>query len=240
MAERPAYVIVVGGGKVGFYLTHRLLKAGYEVALIEKDRVRAGSIAAQLGSCSCLVGDGDEMAFLATSGIERADVLAAVTGDDEDNLVACQLAKWNFKVPHTIARVNNPSNVQLFQKLGVDIAVSATELILNEIDTALANNIDVQRLPLEGTDKGVVRLTVPAVDAAEAAGPAVPAGRAVGHRFTELAELASEQLLLLLRDGESVAVDTPLSVGDQVLILTERPTSDFQLESAQVLSPVRG
>jgi trk system potassium uptake protein TrkA len=227
MAERPAYVIVVGGGKVGFYLTHRLLKAGYEVALIEKDRVRAGSIAAQLGSCSCLVGDGDEMAFLATSGIERADVLAAVTGDDEDNLVACQLAKWNFKVPHTIARVNNPSNVQLFQKLGVDIAVSATELILNEIDTALANNIDVQRLPLEGTDKGVVRLTV-------------PAGRAVGHRFTELAELASEQLLLLLRDGESVAVDTPLSVGDQVLILTERPTSDFQLESAQVLSPVRG
>lgn len=227
MPERPAYVLVVGGGKVGFYLAHRLLKAGYEVALIEKDRTRAASISAQLGSCSCLVGDGDEMAFLATSGIERADVLAAVTGDDEDNLVACQLAKWNFKVPHTIARVNNPSNVQLFQRLGVDIAVSATELILNEIDTALANNSDAQRLPLEGTDKGVIRLTV-------------PAGPAVGHRFSELAELASEQLLLLLRDGEPVGADTELALGDQLVILTERPTADFQLESAAVLHPVSG
>ncbi len=225
MSDRPAYVIVVGGGRVGFYLTHRLLKAGYEVALIEKDRVRAASISAQLGSCSCLVGDGDEMAFLATSGIERADVLAAVTGDDEDNLVACQLAKWKFKVPHTIARVNNPSNVQLFQKLGVDIAVSATELILNQIDTALANNNDVQRLPLEGTDKGVVRVTV-------------PAGQAVGHRPSELEELASERLLLLLRDGGSVATDTPLEVGDQIVLLTERPTSSFQLETPRLLSRV--
>lgn len=225
MADRPAYVIVVGGGKVGFYLTHRLLKAGYEVALIEKDRARASSISAQLGSCACLVGDGDEMSFLATSGIERADVLAAVTGDDEDNLVACQLAKWNFKVPHTIARVNNPSNVQLFQKLGVDIAVSSTELILNEIDTALANNSDIQRMPLEGTDCAVVRLSV-------------PRGGAVGHRPADLREISSEQVLLLVRDGLEIAIDSPLQVGDQLVIYTDRPASDFLLDAPVLLSPV--
>ncbi|MHB1526791.1 MAG: potassium channel family protein [Candidatus Dormibacteria bacterium] len=224
MADRPAYVIVVGGGKVGFYLTHRLLTAGYEVALIEKDRARAASISAQLGSCACLVGDGDEMSFLATSGIERADVLAAVTGDDEDNLVACQLAKRKFRVPHTIARVNNPSNVQLFHRLGVDIAVSATELILNEIDTALATDSDVHRMALDGTDFALVRVTV-------------PVGTAVGHRFGELRDLAQEKVLLLLRDGHQVSAETALLPGDQVVLYTSRPSSDFLLEKAEALSP---
>ncbi|MDA8330242.1 MAG: TrkA family potassium uptake protein [Candidatus Dormibacteraeota bacterium] len=225
MAERPAYVIVVGGGKVGFYLTHRLLKAGYEVALIEKDRIRASSISAQLGSCACLVGDGDEMAFLATSGIERADVLAAVTGDDEDNLVACQLAKLNFKVPHTIARVNNPSNVPLFQKLGVDIAVSATELILNQIDTALVNSTDIERMPMEGTDRAVMRITV-------------PMGEAVGRRPSEVPAFARERVLLTLRDGQEVDGDSPLAVGDQILIFTDRPSSDFLLGTPTELAPI--
>ncbi|HUY55917.1 MAG TPA: TrkA family potassium uptake protein [Candidatus Nanopelagicaceae bacterium] len=223
MPERPAYVIVVGGGKVGFYLTHRLLTAGYEVALIEKDRVRAASISAQLGSCACLVGDGDEMAFLATSGIERADVLAAVTGDDEDNLVACQLAKRKFKVPHTIARVNNPSNVQLFHRLGVDVAVSATELILNEIDTALATDSDIHRMPLEGTEAALVRITV-------------PLGPAVGHPFGELRGLGQEKVLLLVRDGHQLSPETPLLAGDQIVIFTTRPSSDFLLEEAEALS----
>lgn len=226
MADRPAYVIVIGGGKVGYYLTHRLLRAGYEVALIEKDRARAASISAQLGSCSCLVGDGDEMAFLATSGIERADVVAAVTGDDEDNLVACQLAKRQFRVPHTVARVNNPSNVQLFQKLGVDVAVSATELILNEIDTALATHSDAQRLALEGTDSAVVRVSVPA--------------GAAGHPASELADLHSERILLLVRDGRAIDPSLPLEVGDQLVIYTQRPSSDFDLEAPKLLAPLSG
>ena len=215
MADRPAYVIVIGGGKVGYYLAHRLLRAGYEVALIEKDRTRAASISAQLGSCACLVGDGDEMAFLATSGIERADVVAAVTGDDEDNLVACQLAKRQFKVPHTVARVNNPSNVQLFQRLGVDVAVSATELILNEIDSALATNSDAQRLPLDGSRAGVVRLSVP------------PGGG--GRRAAETPELREERLLLLLRQGKEIPLDSVLEVGDQLVLYTGRPLPDLTI-----------
>ena len=185
------------------------------MALIEKDRTRAASISAQLGSCACLVGDGDEMAFLATSGIERADVVAAVTGDDEDNLVACQLAKRQFKVPHTVARVNNPSNVQLFQRLGVDVAVSATELILNEIDSALATNSDAQRLPLDGSRAGVVRLSVP------------PGGG--GRRAAETPELREERLLLLLRQGKEIPLDSVLEVGDQLVLYTGRPLPDLTI-----------
>src|SRR5207237_1009597 len=78
-----------------------------------------------------MVGDGDEMSFLATTGMERADVVVAVTGDDEDNLIACQLAKRKFKVPKTVARVNNPANVRIFKTLGVDRSLSATEVVLD-------------------------------------------------------------------------------------------------------------
>jgi trk system potassium uptake protein TrkA len=85
-----------------------------------------------------MVGDGDEMAFLATTGMERADVVVAVTGDDEDNLIACQMAKRKFDVPRTVARVNNPSNVRIFKTLGVDVALSATEVLLDLLERELA------------------------------------------------------------------------------------------------------
>src|SRR5918911_2130884 len=140
------YVIVVGGGKVGYYLTKHLLERGYEVTLIEKDPKRAETLTSQLGEV-VMVGDGDEMAFLATTGMERAEVMVAVTGDDEDNLVACQLAKRKFNVPKTVARVNNPANVHIFKTLGVDVALSATEVLLDLIERELGD--EVPRVPQE-------------------------------------------------------------------------------------------
>ncbi|HEX6547246.1 MAG TPA: TrkA family potassium uptake protein [Candidatus Dormibacteraeota bacterium] len=127
------YAIVIGGGKVGYYLARDLLDHGEEVTLVEKDSARADWLEGQLGSI-VMRGDGDEMAFLSTTGIERADVVLAVTGDDEDNLVALQLAKQSFNVPRTVARVNNPANVEIFKALGVDEAVSATEVLLGAIE----------------------------------------------------------------------------------------------------------
>ncbi|HZU17567.1 MAG TPA: TrkA family potassium uptake protein [Candidatus Dormibacteraeota bacterium] len=128
------YVIVIGGGKVGYFLSRDLLERGEEVTLVEKDPARAQWLESQLGSI-VMTGDGDEMAFLRTTGIDRADAVLAVTGDDEDNLVALQLAKREFNVPLTIARVNNPANVEIFKTLGVDEAVSATEILLNALET---------------------------------------------------------------------------------------------------------
>jgi trk system potassium uptake protein TrkA len=222
--ERPAYIIVIGAGKVGFYLSRHLLEGGYEVALIEKNPVRAAFVATQLGSCSCLVGDGDEMAFLATSGIERADVVAAVTGDDEDNLVACQLAKRQFTVPRTIARVNNPRNVQLFHQLGVDVAVSATELILGVIESGLATHDDVLQIPISGSEASLVRVTV-------------PKGQAVGRQAREITGLAAERLLLIVRSGREIPPETPLAAGDQIVLFTQRTASDFTLDMPELLSP---
>ena len=131
------YAIVIGGGKVGYYLARDLLERGDEVLLLEKDAARAEWLSSQLGSV-VLTGDGDEMSFLSTTGMDRADVVLAVTGDDEDNLVALQLAKKRFNVKRTIARVNNPANVQIFQALGVDQAVSATEVLLSALEPKLA------------------------------------------------------------------------------------------------------
>ena len=131
------YVIVIGGGKVGYYLSKHLQDRGYEVTLIEKDPRRAEVLNSVLGEI-VMVGDGDEMAFLATTGMERADVVVAVTGDDEDNLVACQLAKRKFNVPKTVARVNNPANVRLPVHIIAETSGEATAIAIRLGDLAFA------------------------------------------------------------------------------------------------------
>ncbi|TMG16268.1 MAG: TrkA family potassium uptake protein [Chloroflexi bacterium] len=138
------YLIVIGGGTVGYYLSRDLIERGEEVTLVEKDGARAEWLESQLGSI-VMRGDGDELSFLATTGIERADAVLAVTGDDEDNLVSCQLAKRKFHVPKTVARVNNPANVRIFKTLGVDVALSATEVLLDLIESELANKEPARR-----------------------------------------------------------------------------------------------
>jgi trk system potassium uptake protein TrkA len=130
------YLIVIGGGTVGYYLSRHLIERGEEVTLVEKDSTRAEWLESQLGSI-VMRGDGDELSFLATTGIERADAVLAVTGDDEDNLVALQLAKERFKVPRTIARVNNPANVAIFKMLGIDEAISATDVLLGALEPTI-------------------------------------------------------------------------------------------------------
>src|SRR6476620_7281432 len=136
-AARPwrlsVFVLVVGGGKVGYYLAKELIDSGHEVAVMEKDPTRARQIADEIGSI-VIARDGCEGKYLAEAGSNRADVVAAVTGDDEDNLVICQMAKHHFDVPRTIARVNNPKNEALFRHLGVDEIISPTRMILGSIE----------------------------------------------------------------------------------------------------------
>jgi trk system potassium uptake protein TrkA len=130
------YVIVIGGGTVGYYLSRHLLERGHEVTLIEKEGGRADWLESQLGSI-VMRGDGCEVKFMKQTGVERADAVLAVTAEDEDNLVALQLAKKHFNVKKTLARVNNPSNVEIFKTLGVDQAVSATEILLTALEQSL-------------------------------------------------------------------------------------------------------
>jgi trk system potassium uptake protein len=127
------YIIVVGGGRVGFYLCKELLEAGHEIVVLEKSERRARQIADELGSI-VLARDGCEGKHLAEAGANRAAIVAAVTGDDEDNMVICQMAKHHFQVPRTIARVNNPRNEALFRHLGVDEVISPTKMALGAIE----------------------------------------------------------------------------------------------------------
>ena len=106
---------------------------GHEVALMEKERARAQQITDEIGSV-VIAQDGCEGKYLNEAGANRADIVAAVTGDDEDNLVICQMAKHHFDVPRTIARVNNPKNEALFRHLGVDEIISPTRMILGSIE----------------------------------------------------------------------------------------------------------
>lgn len=132
-------IIIVGGGKVGYYLSKTLLSLHHKISMIESNRDICVKLADEL-NIPVFHGDATRIDVLKDAETSKADIFIAVTGLDEDNLIACQLAKNNFKVPKTIARVNNPKNSNVFITLGVDIPVSSTtviaDLIEEEVDYA--------------------------------------------------------------------------------------------------------
>ena len=130
------YIVIIGGGKVGFYLAKELVEANHEVLIIERNAAKCAEIQEELGEI-VMRGDGCEAAIQELAGSRRADLLLAVTGEDEDNLVASQVAKHVFNVPRLVARINNPKNQQIFHKLGIDSTVSATSAIMSHIEQEL-------------------------------------------------------------------------------------------------------
>ena len=143
MAPYQQYIIIVGAGKVGWNLARELLEKGSEVTLIESSRERYLTVEQELEH-NIQYGDASELWVLERAGISRADMVIAVTGDDEDNMLICQVAKEKYRVGQIIARVNNPRNRQHFDLLGIKPSVSATDLILRLsihvlIDIVMAN-----------------------------------------------------------------------------------------------------
>ena len=153
------YIIIVGGGKVGYYLTKTLLNEGHEILLIERDSAKVESYVERFGAVM-LEGDGAEASVLARAGAARADVLIAVTGEDEDNLVICQMAKHKFHVGKTIARVNNPKNEQLFKDLDTDVTVSQTNYILGLIEQAIPDRSFIHLLSLRHANLAIIEATI--------------------------------------------------------------------------------
>jgi trk system potassium uptake protein TrkA len=127
------YIVIVGGGDVGLSLTRLLQEEKHEVVLVEKDPARFARLSDELGE-SVIMGDGADLGTLLDMGANRADVLVAATGTDQDNLVICQLAKLIYLIPRTIAVVNDPKNEELFSSLGVDATVSSTGIIASLIE----------------------------------------------------------------------------------------------------------
>lgn len=128
------YVVISGGGKVGEYLATVLLESGNDVAIIEEDLETADHLSVVLqGRYLVIRGDGCDSKFQEDAGIRRADVFVATTGQDDDNLVSCEIAQRVFNVPRCVARVNSPKNLRIFREVGIE-CVSSTTLIANLIE----------------------------------------------------------------------------------------------------------
>ncbi len=200
------FVLVVGGGKVGYYLTKELIEAGHEVVLMEKDKARAATIADEIGSV-VIPHDGCEGKYLGQAGANRADIVAAVTGDDEDNLVICQMAKHHFDVPRTIARVNNPKNEDLFKHLGVDELISPTRMILGSIEEDIPVHELLHLAVLGGGELELIEAQLR------------EGSPAIGKAISELDLPDGCSLFAVIRNERPIAVrsDTVLELGDKVL-----------------------
>jgi trk system potassium uptake protein TrkA len=203
------YVVVVGGGNVGYYLTKELLAAGHEVVMIEKHPPRARQIADELGSI-VIPNDGCEGRYQAEAGMGRADVVAAVTGDDEDNLVACQVAKMRFNVPRAIARVNNPKNEHLFRQLAIDETVSPTRTILGVIEHEIPIH---DLLHLTELERGELQIVEAQLDADSPV---------VGRELREVRLPEGSHIAVVIRNERALAVrpETRLLDGDKLLAVT--------------------
>ncbi len=210
------YIIIVGGGSVGYYLCKALLGEGYEVLMMEKDAAKCERFEDELGSV-CLRGDGCEVATLAEAGASRADVFIAATNEDEDNLVACQVAKHKFEVPRTIARVNNPKNQSIFKKLGIDCAISVTNLILEHIEEEIPTHPLIHLLTVEEERTEIVEVRIR------------EGAAAVGKPVKELSLPPDSVLALVIRNGQKPQVptdDTVLQANDRIIALTSTDSEE--------------
>jgi len=209
------YILIVGGGKVGSNLTSTLIHVGDEVTLIEGDRERYALLEERFEHV-VRPGDATELFVLERAGIERADLVVAVTGDDEDNIIVCQVAKEKYGVPKVIARVNDPRNQQHFDMVGITLTVSATATILALIEHELPQHELVTLIDLKRENLEIVEFAI---------GAASPAA---GKFVRELNLPSRSRLISVTRDGRAeIAIgDTQLAPGDLVMAILEPDVED--------------
>jgi trk system potassium uptake protein len=204
------YVIIAGGGKVGWNLARELIDRDCEVTLIESNHERFRAIEEELEH-AVQFGDASEIWVLERAGIQRADLVVAVTGDDEDNILICQMAKDKYGCQRIVARANNPRNLATFRLLGIQPAVSATDLILRLIEHEVPQYGLVHLLALEEEHLEIIELEVPAT--AEAA----------GKRVQDL-DLPDGALVISIIRGTSGFVpkpDTVIEAADTVMLILD-------------------
>jgi len=208
------FIIIVGGGKVGTYLARGLLAQDHEVVLIEKQARKANLMANLLDTDITMVGDGCDPLVLEAAGLGRADVVVADTGDDEDNLVVCLIAKKNSEA-RCIARVNNPKNKTIFESLDTTTPIqliSSTEMILDAIN----EHVNVTELSLIGRlrdgDLELVKLSIPRGSPAD------------GRRIIDVGLPRSSIVVAVDRKGEELVIpsgDTVVRAGDNVIMMVK-------------------
>lgn len=212
-------VFIAGAGSVGRHMADQLVASGHQVWLIDNDpnvvgeRVDAGPI----DGVTWLLGDACEVRFLERVKLAEADVIAAVTGDDEDNLVVSLLAKQEFGVPRVVARVNNPRNEWMFNEMwGVDVSVSTPHLLTGLVEEAVTVGSLVQLMTLEGGKARLSEVTL------------APGSPAIGKEIRQLGLPREAAVVAVVRGGHVVvpSLDMGLQEGDEVLVLLSSAASD--------------
>lgn len=203
------YIIIVGAGKVGRFLAKRLCQDKHTVALIEKDKSICYEIAQEL-EVLMINGDGCDLHILQEAGVTRADVLAAVTGDDEDNLVICQLAKEKFGISRTVGRVNDPKNEAIFNALGVDVPIDATRILAKIIEEEASFADFVNLLSFKRGKLAIVRVDLP------------EDSPVINKRIQDIKLPQDSVLVSIIRQDEVIVPkgDTVLQTRDDIIALT--------------------
>jgi trk system potassium uptake protein TrkA len=210
------YVIVAGGGKVGANVARSLIAMGHEVTLIEQKRERFERLEEEFGHL-VLLGDATEINTLERAGIARPpDLVVAVTGDDEDNMVICQMARERYGAEKVIARVNDPRNEPHFDLLGISPTVSATQTIMALIEHEVPEHELIHLLELRKENLEIVEVQI------DKSSPSA------GKRVSGLDLPAGSRLISVMRDGHAEIPDseTELRAGDQVLAILEPGKED--------------
>jgi trk system potassium uptake protein len=210
------YMIVVGGGNVGLNLAKRLIAGEHEVLLMEKTSTQAQRLSALLGEEHVMLGDGCEMAVQKAAGFGRADVVIAVTGEDEDNLVVCQMAKEVWNVDRVLARVNDPSHEEVFKQIGIDDTVSATGIIHALLEQQIMPDVV---LPIGALGKGDVEVVE-----VQLSGRSPVVNKMV--REVQLPEGTNIVWILRGEQGLTVTGDTRLQAGDTIVALISRDRAE--------------
>jgi trk system potassium uptake protein TrkA len=216
------FIVVAGAGKVGYHLAKALI-ADHEVLIIEVDSSRVDFVSEELGAEVIMQGDACDAATMERAGMERADLVVAVIGEDRDNLTFCQIAKARFAVPRAVARINNPQNEALFRKLGIDSTVSATNLILGHIEQELPWRGMIPLMTLQGIELVEVRVPREA--------------NIVGKQVRQLLLPQGSLLNLIISEG-SPRVPTPETVirPDDILVAVTNIENEESLRHA-LISP---
>jgi len=211
------YVIVVGGGKTGAQLAATLLSEGYRVCVIEQRPAVLERLKGELPADSIHEGDGSSPTVLEAAAVREANVLAAVTGDDDANLVIATLGRFEFNVPRIIARVNNPKNAWLFTpEMGVDVAINQSELLAKLIIEEMSLGDMMTLLKLRRGRYSLVEEKIPA------------GAQAVGIPIKDMPLPPNCVIAAIIRRGEIVIPRgiTQLEVGDEVLAVVDHPAAE--------------
>lgn len=203
-------VIMVGGNETVYYLARQFVRKGYHTTIINRDPTRARELANDT-KATVVLGDGTHVQRMEEAGARQADLVLALTSRDQDNLIACQIAQRNFKVPRTIALVNDPDNEEVFHKLGVTQAFSATRIIASIIDQEADFDAITQIAPLA---KGRITISDVHLD---------KGSPAIGKTLQDLPLSGKTLIGAIIRDDHVIVPrgSTVLNERDHLIVISE-------------------